>query len=220
MLDAADFGRNPHGAEFGEFGLCRVRFGKAKKRSPPRRRSVLTVFDWTPDILNEWFTEVRPLFGIDGNPAAWPSERGGTETAAIDWEAVISALDADRLPSSGGNGGYSGSLPALAYDIPVSLGEAIAGIDARKSASERLPCSRGLPDAYRIDRPDARWPPSPLPWSAVARGARNAHGRLRGDTRDARGRLRGGITHDPYARSHGGITQDAHADREKSSSWG
>ena len=22
MLDAADFGRNPHGAEFGEFGVC------------------------------------------------------------------------------------------------------------------------------------------------------------------------------------------------------
>ena len=76
MLDAADFGRNPHGAEFGEFGLCRVRFGKAKKGSPPRRRSVLTAFGWAPDILEEWFTEVRPLFGADGNPAAWPSERG------------------------------------------------------------------------------------------------------------------------------------------------
>jgi len=60
MLDGADFGRNPHGAEFGEFGLCRVRFGKAKKGSPPKRRSVLTVWDWTPDILGEWFTEVRP----------------------------------------------------------------------------------------------------------------------------------------------------------------
>ena len=76
MLDAADFGRNPHGTEFGEFGLCRVRFGKAKKGSPPKRRSVLTVFGWTPDILEEWFTEVRPRFGTDGNPAAWPSERG------------------------------------------------------------------------------------------------------------------------------------------------
>lgn len=76
MLDAVDFGRNPHGAEFGEFGLCQVRFGKAKKGSPPKRRSVLTVFGWTPDILEEWFTEVRPLFGADGNPAAWPSERG------------------------------------------------------------------------------------------------------------------------------------------------
>lgn len=48
MLDAADFGRNPHG---GEFGRCQVRFGKAKKGSPPKRRGVLTVFDWTPDRL-------------------------------------------------------------------------------------------------------------------------------------------------------------------------
>ncbi|MFE2498964.1 tyrosine-type recombinase/integrase [Streptomyces scopuliridis] len=76
MLDAADSDRNPHGGEFGEYGRCQVRFGKAKKGSPPKRRGVLTVFDWTPDVLDEWFTEVRPLFGTDNNPAAWPSERG------------------------------------------------------------------------------------------------------------------------------------------------
>ncbi len=76
MLDAADFGRNPHGVEFGEWGRCQVRFGKAKKGSPPKRRSVLTVWDWAADVLQEWFSEVRPLFGVDANPAAWPSERG------------------------------------------------------------------------------------------------------------------------------------------------
>lgn len=76
MLDAADFGRNPYGPEFGEWGRCQVRFGKAKKGSPPKRRSVLTVWDWTADVLQEWFSEVRPLLGVDANPAAWPSERG------------------------------------------------------------------------------------------------------------------------------------------------
>lgn len=76
MLDAVDFGRNPHGPEFGEYGRLLVRFGKAMKGSPPKRRSVLTVFDWAPDVLEEWFTEVRPMMGPDGNPAAWPSERG------------------------------------------------------------------------------------------------------------------------------------------------
>jgi hypothetical protein len=76
MLDAFDFGRNVHGAEFGEYGLCRVRFGKAKKGSPPKQRSVLSVWAWTPDVLEEWFEEIRPLLGTDGNPAAWPSERG------------------------------------------------------------------------------------------------------------------------------------------------
>lgn len=75
MLDAADFGRNPSGEEFGEFGACYVRYGKAKKGSPPKRRSVLTVWTWTADILDQWFTEVRPHFGEPGNPAAWPSER-------------------------------------------------------------------------------------------------------------------------------------------------
>lgn len=76
MLDASDFGRNPRGTEFGEYGVCYVRHGKAKKGSPPKRRSVLTVFGWTTDVLDEWFTEIRPHFGVDGNPAAWPSERG------------------------------------------------------------------------------------------------------------------------------------------------
>jgi site-specific recombinase XerD len=76
MLDVADFGRNPDGPEFGEHGVCYVRFGKAQKGSPPKRRSVLTVWEWTAEILEQWFTEVRPLISTDGNPAAWPSERG------------------------------------------------------------------------------------------------------------------------------------------------
>lgn len=37
---------------------------------------MLTVWTWTPEVLEEWFDEVRPLFGTGGNPAAWPSERG------------------------------------------------------------------------------------------------------------------------------------------------
>jgi site-specific recombinase XerD len=76
MLDVADFGRNPDGQEFGEYGVCYVRYGKAQKGSPPKRRSVLTVWGWTAEILEQWFTEVRPVISTDGNPAAWPSERG------------------------------------------------------------------------------------------------------------------------------------------------
>ncbi|WP_370652986.1 tyrosine-type recombinase/integrase [Frankia sp. CIT1] len=75
MLDVADFGRNPHGAEFGAYGVCYVRFGKASKGSPPKRRSVLTVWDWTPGILDEWVTEFRPLLAPPTSPALWPSER-------------------------------------------------------------------------------------------------------------------------------------------------
>ena len=75
MLDAADFGRNPAGAEFGQFGVCYVRFGKAMRGSAPKRRSVLAVFPWCAQVLEQYFTEVRPAFKVEGSAAAWPSER-------------------------------------------------------------------------------------------------------------------------------------------------
>lgn len=75
MLDAADFGRNPAGAEFGEYGVCYVRFGKAMRGSAPKRRSVLAVFPWCAQVLEQYFAEVRPAFKVEGSAAAWPSER-------------------------------------------------------------------------------------------------------------------------------------------------
>jgi integrase/recombinase XerC len=78
MLDLADFGTNPHAPEFGTYGLCRVRHGKTKKGSPPRRRSVLTVWPWTPGIIAQWTEEARPqMRHAGGSKALWPSERGG-----------------------------------------------------------------------------------------------------------------------------------------------
>jgi site-specific recombinase XerD len=75
MLDAADFGRNPRGPEFGEYGVCQVRFGKAGKGSPPKRRSVLAVWPWSAEVLQQWAEDVRPPHAAEGNPAMWPSER-------------------------------------------------------------------------------------------------------------------------------------------------
>jgi site-specific recombinase XerD len=84
MLDLADFGPNPQAAEFGDYGLCRVRFGKASRGSPPKRRSVLTVWPWLPGVLEQWIEEARPQMPAAGDSAAlWPSERGeriGTST--------------------------------------------------------------------------------------------------------------------------------------------
>lgn len=76
MLDTADFSRNPEGAEFGEYGVCYVRHGKAKKGSPPKRRSVLSVWKWSAEILEQWVSEVRPAMRHADGPALWPSERG------------------------------------------------------------------------------------------------------------------------------------------------
>jgi len=76
MLDLVDFGANPHAEEFGDFGVCRVRFGKARKGSAPKPRSVLTVWPWTTEILRQWIVDVRPLMPEASSPALWPSERG------------------------------------------------------------------------------------------------------------------------------------------------
>jgi site-specific recombinase XerD len=76
MLDTADFSANPHGPEFGDYGVLDVRYGKAMKGSPPKRRSVLAVWPWSAEIIDQWVTEVRPLLAAEGIPALWPSERG------------------------------------------------------------------------------------------------------------------------------------------------
>jgi integrase/recombinase XerC len=59
MLDVVDFGANAHAGEFGDFGLCRVRFGSTKKGSPPKPRTVLMVWPWTVEILQQWTQEIR-----------------------------------------------------------------------------------------------------------------------------------------------------------------
>jgi integrase/recombinase XerC len=76
MLDVADFSRNPYGHEFGRYGVLEVRYGKAKKGSLPQRRSVLTVWPWAAEIVDQWISEVRPLLAAEGNPALRPPERG------------------------------------------------------------------------------------------------------------------------------------------------
>jgi hypothetical protein len=53
----------------------------------------------------------------------------GTEMASIEWEAAIYALSAGELPSSGGERRMLRLAASLARDVPVSLGEAITGID-------------------------------------------------------------------------------------------
>ncbi|WP_017200541.1 site-specific integrase [Arthrobacter sp. M2012083] len=73
-LQTVDFARNPHAREFGKYGVLQVRYGKAMKGSPPKRRSVLTVFDWSTEIVADWLERGHPHMtdGLD----LFPSERG------------------------------------------------------------------------------------------------------------------------------------------------
>ena len=53
MLDVTDFTANPAAPELGVFGVLHVRFGKAMRGSPPRRRAVATVMPWAAEALEQ-----------------------------------------------------------------------------------------------------------------------------------------------------------------------
>jgi len=57
---------------------------------------------------------------IDSTPMAW-----------IDWDAVITALDGGRLPASGGEQRIVRIAASFAVGHPVSLRDAIPGLDHR-----------------------------------------------------------------------------------------
>ena len=77
MLDLADFRLNPRAERYGGFGSVQVRYGKASRGSPPKRRTVLTVpeMDWITPVLREWVDELRPGFGPGAHPAVFVTER-------------------------------------------------------------------------------------------------------------------------------------------------
>lgn len=74
-LQTSDFYRNPKAPEFGKYGVLRVRYGKPHRGSPPKPRSVLTVFDWSPEVVEDWVA-VAQLGGDEGPLDLFTSERG------------------------------------------------------------------------------------------------------------------------------------------------
>lgn len=77
MLEVNDFGQNPAAPEFGQLGSLSVRFGKAMRGSPPKRRQVASLMAWAVEALDQYLDEVRPLYGsAAAKPALWLTERG------------------------------------------------------------------------------------------------------------------------------------------------
>ena len=71
------WGRNPAAPEFGRYGTLNVRYGKAKRGQPPRRRNVPSVMGWAVEAVTDYVENVRPRFGFTDHPALWVTERGG-----------------------------------------------------------------------------------------------------------------------------------------------
>jgi integrase/recombinase XerC len=75
MLDVCDFRAAGKLPEFGAYGQVHVRYGKAKRGGSPRRRTVLTVFDWAVEVVAQYLCEIRPSFCPE-HPAVFLTERG------------------------------------------------------------------------------------------------------------------------------------------------
>ncbi len=99
-LDLADWGRNPSAPEFGRFGMLHVRFGKAKRGQPPRRRNVASVMAWAVEAVGDYAENVRPRFGCEGHPALWVTERGGRVRPAEINARFVAYRDALGLPQA------------------------------------------------------------------------------------------------------------------------
>ncbi|MBW4716698.1 tyrosine-type recombinase/integrase [Saccharothrix sp. SC076] len=76
-LDVTDWHRNPKAPELGKFGVLEVRYGKATRGSPPKRRTVHSVMPWAVEAVEDYVLNVRPRFGFPDQSALWVTERGG-----------------------------------------------------------------------------------------------------------------------------------------------
>jgi integrase/recombinase XerD len=101
MLDVVDLRRNPRAARYRRFGSVQVRYGKASRGGPPRRRTVLTVpeMDWVVDVLEQWCEEVRPRFSAGQHRALWVTERRGRLSVRQVETAFVAAREAAGLPA-------------------------------------------------------------------------------------------------------------------------
>lgn len=100
-LDTVDWSANAAAPEFGRHGALSVRFGKAMRGSPPRRRTVLTTMGWAAEAVAEWTADIRPLYRVAGT-ALWPTERGGrvsVEHINARFAAYRDALNLDPILS-------------------------------------------------------------------------------------------------------------------------
>ena len=99
MLDVADCHRHPGASRFAELGALHVRWGKARRGGPPRRRTVASLFDWAVEALEYYLSEIRPRFDVGEHPALWVTERRSRLSRRAVDERFASYREALGLPA-------------------------------------------------------------------------------------------------------------------------
>lgn len=80
-LQVVDLSRNYKAPYFGDYGVMRVRWGKPHRGSAKKPRSVLTVWEWSVEVLRDWVERGLPRYGTpltDLFPTSTGSILGGT----------------------------------------------------------------------------------------------------------------------------------------------
>jgi len=98
MLDVCDFRPDARLPEFGGYAQVHVRHGKSRRGGGPQRRTVLTVFAWAVEVVEQYVAEIRPCFGAPRHPAMFLTERR-TRIALADL-ASFAALNSHRSSAS------------------------------------------------------------------------------------------------------------------------
>ena len=75
-LQAVDFSRNNRAPYLGDYGVVRVRWGKPHRGSAKKVRAVLTVWQWTADVVGDWIEYGLPHYG-EPIPDVFPTSTGG-----------------------------------------------------------------------------------------------------------------------------------------------
>ena len=99
-LDLADWGRNPAAPEFGRYGMLNVRYGKAKKGQPPRRRNVASVMGWAVEAVADYVENVRPAVRVRGPPGV-VGDRAGRAGQAVGDQRPVHRLPGRAGPAEG-----------------------------------------------------------------------------------------------------------------------
>ena len=80
--------------------MLHVRYGKAKRGQPPRRRNVPSVMGWAVEAVADYVENIRPRFGCEDHPALWVTERGGRIKPAEINARFVAYRDALGLPKT------------------------------------------------------------------------------------------------------------------------
>ncbi len=90
-LQLVDFSPSAKAPYFGDYGVLRVRNGKANKGAPKKQRSVLTLLDWAAEAVASWVDSGLPRFA-DSAGQLFPTSTGGLVAQKELWERMSTYL--------------------------------------------------------------------------------------------------------------------------------